>query len=110
VLLDDLDSISNMVAVTVSAQEHIDVLYFLLPGRARRVVHDPGIDNDGPAARSNDAKCRVAQPGKLNDFKIHRQKTPADLLFGRAIMMQPSGAATCGLFRLHISAVISSPT
>src|SRR5271155_3236862 len=71
VLLDDLDGVSDVIPVAVGAQKNIDLLHFFLGGRAHRVVHDPGIDNDGLPARSYDAKRRVAEPRKLNAFEIH---------------------------------------
>jgi len=71
VLPDNLDGVSNVVAVTVSAEEDVDALHLFLGSRTHRVVHDPGIDDDGAAAGSADAKCCVTQPGKLNAFKIH---------------------------------------
>jgi hypothetical protein len=70
-LLDDFDSVANVITVAVSAQKNVDLLHSFLRSRAHRVVHDPGIDNDGLAAGSYQAKGRVAQPGKLNAFEIH---------------------------------------
>ena len=49
VLLDDFDGVADVVAVAVRDQQRIDSLYLFLGRRAHRVVHDPGIDNDGLA-------------------------------------------------------------
>jgi len=70
-LFDDLDRISNMIAVAMRAEQNIDVLHFFLERRTGWIIHDPGIDNDDFPARSNNTKCRVAKPRKLNALKIH---------------------------------------
>jgi hypothetical protein len=71
VFLDDFYGIADVVAVTVCDQQCVDLLHLLLGRGTGGIVHDPRIDNDGLPARRFDAKCRVAQPRKLNAFQIH---------------------------------------
>jgi hypothetical protein len=71
-LFDHFDSVSNVIEVAVSAEKNINILHLLLRSRAHRIIHNPGIDNYDPAARSYDAKSRMAEPSKLNAFEIHK--------------------------------------
>ena len=69
--LDDFDGVADVIAVTVSAEQDVGLLDFLVGLGTLGIAHDPGIDDDGLARRRFDAEGRVAEPGELDAFQIH---------------------------------------
>ena len=70
-LFGDFDSVADVVAMTVSNQHGVYLLYLLFGGWTRGVVHDPWVDDDGFSSRGFDAKCGVPKPRELNAFQVH---------------------------------------
>ena len=66
VLFDDFDGVTDVVAVTVGAEQDVDFLDVLLFFRAHGIAHDPRVDDDGLAAGGFDAEGGVAQPGEFD--------------------------------------------
>jgi hypothetical protein len=71
VAFDDFDRVADVVAVSVRAQQDVNLLYFLVGLGAHGIAHDPGIDEDRLPARSLNTKSRVAQPREFDAFQIH---------------------------------------
>ena len=70
-LLRNLNRIADVIEVAVGAEHDVDFLDVLLALRALGIAHDPGVDHDGLARRSLDAKRGVAQPGEFDAIQIH---------------------------------------
>src|SRR5580704_15841778 len=71
VLLDDFDCVSDVVEVTMGAEQNVDLLHFLFGFRAHRITHNPWINDDGCTGGSLDTESRMSQPREFNAFQIH---------------------------------------
>src|ERR1700756_298665 len=61
-----------MVAVSVAAEHHVDVLDVLFFFGTGGIAHHPRIDEDGFAAGRLDAEGRMSEPCELDAVKVHR--------------------------------------
>jgi hypothetical protein len=77
-LFADLDRISDVIAVAMSAEHRVGFLDGLLAFGAHGIAGDPGINVEGLPFRRLDAEGGVAEPRKLNSLKIHGW-TPMDM-------------------------------
>jgi hypothetical protein len=70
-LFDQINGVSEMIAVSMRAKQHIQLLHPLFGFRALWIVGDEGVDDNSLAAGGFHPKSGVPQPCQFYAVQIH---------------------------------------
>ena len=74
-LLANFNSITDVIAMSMSTQQDVGLLYILFVCGTYRIPHDPWIDIQRIPLRSLDAKSRMSKPSEFDAIQNHKEKS-----------------------------------